>query len=165
MNFQRRTGFCVRIPRIVCLALLLTAISLPAWASLGDKLESVADDANKMKASVRVIPAQGYAVHEIHAPTGQVVREFVFPTGSVFAVEWDGAGLFDLRQILGAYFEQYKLAMAQTKPHGNTPVSLRMPGFVFHLAGNMSSFHGQAYIPQDVPANFDFSSSHSARNK
>jgi hypothetical protein len=47
--------------------------------------------------------------------------------------------------------------MAEARPRGNTPVSLQMPGFVFQLAGHMRSFHGQAYIPEVLPANFSFS--------
>jgi Protein of unknown function (DUF2844) len=144
-----------RVVGTVCCVSLL-ALGVPCWAALGATVDSVAVDSAHMKGSVHVVPAPGYSIHEIQTPGGQTVREFVSPAGQVFALAWEGPGLFDLRQLLGEYFDQYKQAMAEARPRGNTPVWLQMPGFVFQLAGTMGSLHGQAYIPQMMPAHFDF---------
>lgn len=140
------------------LSVFVIAMTSSAFAVLGGPEQSVAVDAAHLKGSTRVVPAHGYSVHEIQASGGHVVREFVSSGGTVFAVAWEGPAGLDLQQILGPYFEQYKQGMAEAHPRGNPPISLQMPGFFFQLAGHMRSFHGQAYIPDLVPANFNFSS-------
>lgn len=139
--------------------LLLGVMATPCWATLGASQDSISRDSAQLKGSIRVIQTPAYLVHEIRTSAGQTVREFVSPDGLVFAVSWEGPGLLDLRQILGDhYFDQYKQAMAEARPRGNTPVSLQMPGFMFQMAGTMGALRGQAYIPQITPANFEFKS-------
>ena len=80
-------------------------IALPAFAELGGDASSVQADQAYMQASLRTTTAQAYTVHEIQAPTGIIVREYVSPTsGKVFGVAWQGPWPPDMRQILGNYF-------------------------------------------------------------
>jgi hypothetical protein len=145
------------------LGIFVTTVMPCAFAVLGGPEQSVAVDAVHMRGTTRVIRGDGYLVREIQAASGYVVREFVSPGGTVFAVAWEGPAGIDLQEILGSYFDQYKRAMAEARPRGNAPVSLQMPGFVFQLAGHMRSFHGQAYIPEMLPENFNFSSNSTTR--
>jgi hypothetical protein len=140
------------------LSIFVMTVMPCAFAVLGGPEQSVAVDAVHMRGTTRVISRDEYSVHEIQANSGHAVREFVSSGGTVFAVAWEGPSGLDLQQILGPYFERYKQAMAEMRPRGNTPVSLHMPGFVFQLAGHMRDFHGQAYIPEMLPENFNFSS-------
>lgn len=136
---------------------VLLALAFPAWASLGDNVTSVQSDNTHMKGSLRSIATQNYVTHEIQVPTGQVVREFVSPEGTVFGVAWDGPFQPDLQQLLGSYFEPVKQAVAAQQRHGRGPVSVETSGFVFRSGGHARSFHGSAYIPAMVPQGVDVS--------
>jgi len=106
-----------------------------------------------MAGRLRTTQTQGYAVHEIQAPTGTVVREYVSPAGKVFGVAWQGPWPPDMRQILGSNFEQYQqAAQAQANQHvGRRPLMVDQPGLVVHAGGHMRSFAGHAYIPDLLP--------------
>ena len=99
---------------------------------------------------MKVARVQRYAVHEIAAPSGTVVREFVSPAGKVFAVAWSGPTLPDLKQVLGPYFDTYVAALQQRKARG--PVSVVLPGLVVQSSGHMRAFVGKAYLPDGMPA-------------
>ena len=141
----------------VLLPSVLLALAFPAWASLGDNVTTVQSDKVHMKGSLRTVATQHYVKHEITMPTGQVVREFVSPEGTVFGVAWQGQFQPDLQQVLGSYFEPVKQAAAAQQRHGHGPVSVETSGFVFRQAGNARNFHGSAYVPAMVPQGVDVS--------
>jgi hypothetical protein len=138
-------------------ALLLTALAFAsagissfAAASLGGDESTVAADHAVLAGQIKVARVQRYAVHEIAAPSGTVVREFVSPAGKVFAVAWSGPAMPDMRQVLGPYFDTYVAALAQRKAKG--PVNVVLPGLVVQSSGRMRAFSGKAYLPDAVPA-------------
>jgi hypothetical protein len=137
------------------LASVVLIMALPAFAALGGDATSVQADQAHMQGSLRTTQAQAYTVHEIQAPTGIVVREYVSPaTGKVFGVVWQGPWPPDMRQILGSsYFAQYQqAAQTQATSHaGRRPLAIEQPGLVVHSGGHMRSFAGQAYIPEMLP--------------
>lgn len=149
--------------RLIALRLILGAaifgaaipmIALPASAELGGDAISVQADQAYMQASLRTTTGQAYTVHEIQAPNGIIVREYVSPTsGKVFGVAWQGPWPPDMRQILGNYFGQYQqAAQAQANMHaGRRPLVIKQPGLVMHAGGHMRSFAGQAYVPDMLP--------------
>jgi hypothetical protein len=129
-------------------------LTLPAIAGLGEDASSVQADQSHMQASLRTTQAEAYTVHEIQAPTGIVVREFVSPTsGKVFAVAWQGPWPPDMRQILASYFAGYQqAAQTQANSHpGRRPLVINQPGLVVQSGGHMRSFAGRAYIPEMLP--------------
>jgi hypothetical protein len=132
------------------LAAVTAAFAASAAASLGGDESTVASDNAILEGSVRVARVQRYVVHEIAAPSGTVVREFVSPAGKVFAVAWSGPTMPDLRQVLGPYFDTYVAAVAQRKAKG--PVNVVLPGLVVQSSGHMRAFSGKAYLPDAVPA-------------
>ena len=83
-----------------------------------------------LQGSLRTAQSEAFAVHEILAPTGIVVREYVSASGKVFAVTWHGPWPSDMRQILANYFEQYlKAAQAQVNSRaGRRPLMIEQPG-------------------------------------
>jgi hypothetical protein len=103
-----------------------------------------------MKGTRQITATAAYSIHEIQAATGTKVREFVSPSGRVFAVAWQGPSTPDLRQLLGQYFDQYAQAI-QSKRAGRAPVSIQQPGLVVEAGGRMRSFSGRAYLPQMMP--------------
>jgi hypothetical protein len=142
------------ILRLAILAAATVLTALPAFAGLGDDLTSVETDQAHMQGTLRTTQAQAYTVHEIQAPTGIVVREYVSPaSGKVFGVAWQGPWPPNMRQILSNYFVQYQqAAQAQANSHaGRKPLVIQQPGLVVQAGGHMRSFAGRAYIPDMVP--------------
>jgi hypothetical protein len=142
--------------RSVIMALLL------AWpaalsATLGGDASTVDADRVRGKAALLAVRGQtAYIVHELQAPTGTVIREYVSPAGRVYGVAWQGPWMPDLRQLLGTYFDQYLAAMAkaQASPHRRRgSVDIETPEFVVHAGGRPRAFVGSAYVPALMPLN------------
>ena len=133
--------------------IMIMTASLPASAALGGDASSVQTDQVHMQGSLRITRAEAYTVHEIRAATGTLIREYVSPAGKVFAVAWEGPFLPDMKQLLGAYFEQFAQA-AQAQGNGRAasrPLHIEQPGLVVDLSGHMRSYSGRAYIPEMLP--------------
>jgi len=128
--------------------------SLPSFAGLGGDLNSVVTDQRHFQANLQTTQMQSFTVHEIHPQNGEIIREYVSPSGTVFAVTWHGAWMPDMQQLLGSYFEQYvKAAQAQASARpGRRPLQIVQPDFVFQQGGHMRSITGRAYLPQTLPA-------------
>jgi hypothetical protein len=138
-------------------ALLLAAVafaaSLPARASLGGDTASVRDDQAKLQGALQTTTKDTHTVHEIQTPSGIVVREYVAPSGAVFAVTWHGPRHPDLRQVLGAYFDPFTQAVRGQRAvrHGLGPRVIQQAGFTVVLSGHMGALSGTAYLPQSFP--------------
>jgi hypothetical protein len=139
--------------RWVVMALLVVTVAGPARAALGGDLDSVQGDQSRMKASVRKIEARSYTVHEMRAPFGTVVREYVSPAGRVFGVAWEGPFLPDMQQLLGAYFSHYsQSAKAWRQSHvGRQPLNIREDALVVQSTGHMRAYSGRAFDPGLIP--------------
>jgi hypothetical protein len=136
-------------------ALLLT-LSVPATASaaLGGNVASVSADVVRMRGAVkRIGGTSAYAVHEIRAASGTIIREFVSPAGTVFGVAWQGPWHPDLRQLLGTYFDQYVLAAraARAGRSGHRPLVIRDAGLVVEAGGHPRAFAGRAFLTEMIP--------------
>jgi hypothetical protein len=131
-------------------ALAVVIVSVPACAELGGTLTSIKADQQKMAASLQVTSTSGFQLHEMQSARGIRVREYASPNGMVFGVTWDGPWAPDLRQLLGAYFNQYMVA-AQGKKSARGPVSIQLPGLIVERGGHARSFFGRAYVPQMIP--------------
>ncbi len=116
-------------------------------------MSSVQADRVHSDASIRVMPAQNYTVHELRSATGVVVREYASASGKIFAVSWQGPTLPDMKQLLGSYFEEFqKAAQAHSRPGGHSPLIIQHPGLVVELGGHMRSFVGRAYLADQMPS-------------
>ena len=146
---RMQPGSCALCAGVVVLLLL----PFQAWAVLGGDTSSVHSDVARMKGTLRVHQDESYIVHEIKADTGTVVREYVSPTGTVFAVSWAGAFVPDMQQLLGAYFQQYSAAVKARKASyvGRRPINIQEPGLVVQAGGHMRAYSGRVYIPRLVP--------------
>jgi hypothetical protein len=135
-------------------ALLILTASLPVWASLGGDVVSVQADQVHMQGSLRTTENSAYSVHEIQAPNGTVVREYVSPQGKVFGIAWQSPWPPDMRQLLGSYFDQYThVAKSQSVSRlGRRPLMIRQPGLVVQMGGHARSFAGRAYVPDQLPS-------------
>jgi len=132
--------------------LLAWLVPAPAWAALGDTVTSIAADSQKLKASPRIATRAAFSIHELQTPAGTLIREFVAPSGIVFAVSWRGPFKPSMPLLLGQYLTEY--ARAPRAP-GSTRsrLMIEQPDLIVHAAGRMRSFAGIAYVPQLIPAN------------
>ena len=138
-------------------SIVMLLFPLPASAVLGGDASSVHADYVRMQGSLRIKLSQTYTVHEIQTPTGTVIREYLSPQGTVFAVTWQGPWIPDMQQLLGNYFADYERAAQQEQSHarvGRRPFHLERPSLVVQLAGHPRSFAGKAYIPAMLPQGF-----------
>jgi uncharacterized protein DUF2844 len=140
------------LPALVCSQLLASVVSAPAWAALGDTVASIAADSQKLKASPRIATRAAFSIHELETPAGTVVREFVAPSGIVFAVAWRGPFKPSMPMLLGQYITEYARA-PRTPGSTRSRLMIEQPDLIVHAAGHMRSFTGIAYVPQLLPAN------------
>ena len=143
---------CIRFRVPVALVGFVT-FSLPVAASLGGSKASVEADRALMSANVSVTTNSNYEVHQIQAPEGTVVDEYVSSTGTVFAVAWHGHFLPNMQQILGSYFSQYSGALqSQQRQYGRHPLNIQQQGLVVQTGGHMRNYFGRVYITSLLPA-------------
>src|SRR5271169_922725 len=140
---QLISTYSERAARIL-LSLLVLAVPFPASAVLGDTANSVLNDQARMKGTLRSVDNRTYVMHEITAPSGSVVREFVSPQGAVFGVAWEGQFPPDLQQLLGPYYQQARQAHAATQDAASqqprarrAPIVIETPGLVLYQTGHM----------------------------
>jgi hypothetical protein len=125
----------------------------PCYAALGGDLSSVRDDQARINASLQVTQTSAYSVHELHSPTGQVIREYAAPSGKIFAVTWHGPWAPDLRHLLGSHFAEFQQALQSSNgraAHG--PLFVEQGNLVVELGGHMRDFVGRAYLSDQLPA-------------
>ncbi|HUK52047.1 MAG TPA: DUF2844 domain-containing protein [Candidatus Binatia bacterium] len=133
----------------VALGVALFATS--AWATLGQKYDSVKADQQRMAGELRSQQFSNYTVHEISQPDGHLVREYVSPAGVVFGVVWDGPTMPNLSQLLGPYFDQLQKAIPTSGPRRRGPLYVQTGALVVSSGGHLGSFHGRAYLINLIP--------------
>ncbi|HUK46943.1 MAG TPA: DUF2844 domain-containing protein [Terriglobales bacterium] len=139
-----------RSVRTVLSVCMLLACSF-AFGVLGQDVTSVRTDSARIKAAVAVLPGQSYSVHEMIAPTGTTIKEFVSPAGEVFAVSWQGPYTPDLRQLMGDYFDQYLRAAQTFRRIARHVVHIETGDLVFESGGHMRFIVGRAYLRSKLP--------------
>jgi hypothetical protein len=146
----------MKFRKLFTIGLVLASLALPfsARASLGGDLASVRDDQSKMQGTLQTTNKDSYNIHEIQTASGIVVREYASLSGSVFGVAWQGRSHPDLRQVLGASYDQYVQAVHEQRAqrHGHGPLLIQQPGLVVQTGGHMRALTGRAYLPQSLPA-------------
>lgn len=134
----------------IAIALLLSAV--PVWAALGGSEQSVQQDRERLAGKSTRTVFQYYTLHEITTPYGHVIREYVSPGGTVFAIAWEGPTLPDLSALLGSYFTAFQQATASaTRRHG--PLHVEAGSLVVESGGHMRAFRGRAYVTDLFPSN------------
>jgi hypothetical protein len=156
---SRSWAFAVLLAGLVFSSLLVPA---RAAAALGGDVTSVESDRQQMKAAKRTVQAVDakYTVHEITAPYGTVVREYVSPDGKVFGVAWRGPFLPNFQQLLGDSYGKFAQGAQDArsgpvKHSHNAPLAVEKPDLVVHSGGHMRAYVGRAYLPGMIPAGVD----------
>jgi len=132
---------------LLSLALLWAA---PGFATLGQDVSSIRDDQAHLNASERVVTSQLYSVHEMKTPRGTIIREYVSPAGTVFAVSWWGFPP-DLRQLLGEHFNEFMAAASETARRGRG-FQIETDDLVVESGGHMRYSVGRALLRSQLPS-------------
>lgn len=159
---------CLKRHYGLAVALALVCWSGYACATLGQSQDSVEADRITMGAVrqaiesnstvMRAAMTSAYTVQQISLSDGTLVREYVAPTGVVFAIAWEGASIPSLRQLLGDdgfTKTQSAVRTARAANPGRGPVSIATDDIVFHSGGHPQAFSGFAYAPRLLPAGVD----------
>ncbi|MGH8230771.1 MAG: DUF2844 domain-containing protein [Steroidobacteraceae bacterium] len=134
---------------------LITALlwQAPAQAHLGGDARSVDADRQVLHAQLRTVPMQQYSVHQISTEAGGEVREYATPQGTIFAVTWRGPLPPDLRQLFGAYYQQYQsAATAHPRPGMHRQLRVAAGDLIVQSTARPRSFGGKAYVQSLMPA-------------
>lgn len=99
--------------------------------------------------------APAYTVSQSTLDSGTVVREYVDPQGTVFAVSWNGPALPDLRTLLGDKFAVLTSSAGKRPKAGHSQLAVDQPDVVIVSGGHMRAYAGHAWIPGALPAGFD----------
>ena len=134
---------------LVALSIVLLGAAR-SWAVLGESLESLSGDEQRLHGEVRSSARDGFSVHEIASASGTVVRQYASPSGVVFGVSWQGPFVPELSPLLGSYFPEYQRAV-QSPVRRRGPLALRTDRLVIETGGHMRAFRGRVCVPALVP--------------
>jgi hypothetical protein len=138
----------------------LLCYSVGAVAELGGHISTIATEQVRMKATLRTQnmadtsrnATANFSVHELTTEIGTLIREYADPSGTVFAVTWQGPAKPDLDVLLGKYFQTFLAAPAQP---GTGPKFINQPELVVFSGGHPRAFAGRAYLPGLIPTGVD----------
>jgi len=138
---------------VLAAAVLVAALSpRMASATLGEPEITVQHDVDRAHASIKSSQDRtGYRVHEITLPSGTSMREFVAPSGMVFAVTWQGPIRPDLRQALGQYFQPF-VSAPRAKFADRRHLQIQQGDLVVQMSGHMRALFGRAYLASAIPS-------------
>ena len=145
---------------LAVVALIGTLIPGIAAATLGEPEITVQTDVVRAHAALKSSEDRtAYRVHEIQLPSGTLMREFVAPNGTVFAVAWQGPTRPDLRQALGQYFDAYAAA-PRSKLSDRRHVQIQQGDLVLQSGGHMRALSGRAYLRSAIPSGVNLGDLH-----
>lgn len=147
------------IPQIFALA--LASLSLGAHAALGEKAQTVANDAKTLRAaSLAAKPATAgvnFVRHEIALPDGGKAVEFADENGVVFAVSWNSPTMPDLSTLLGAYRSSLERVQQDQLGKVRSPrlLSASEGDWTIVSTGHLRAYKGYSYLRSQLPQGFD----------
>jgi hypothetical protein len=82
------------------------------------------------------------------------VRQYVAPSGQIYAVSWDGPAMPDIAALFGTWFDRYRQGASAALPNANGLHSSRVDGsdLVVETAVRLREFSGRAWLPDALPA-------------
>lgn len=141
---------CGRLILLLAVLFMVTEIPLSARAGLGDSESAIETDRAFLKASTTVARNSKYSVH-VMKTNGLTVREYVSPSGVVFAITWRGIRHPNINQLLSAYLPELEQAQnAQTKSMRRSNVTTTRLSLV--LGGHSMDLTGKAIALDLLPS-------------
>ena len=137
------------------LVFLVAVVAAPhrLQATLGESPDSVRSDREALSATGVVTKAHHrYTVEQVESDS-TTVREYVSPSGVIFAVAWNGLVHQDLRQLLGSYADEYEQALKHTpRQWDRRRLRVKANRVIVETWGHMRNLQGRAYIPALIPS-------------
>lgn len=140
-------SFSPRWVRAAC-ACVAWIVSPVSYAALGGNDASVRADGVAWQAPAEITRAAHFSVMTHTTAEGVRVRQFLSPTGLVFAVAWEGPVLPDMERLLGSFFPLYQNALLPR----TRSVRVNTPALSLESGGMMRAFVGRAYLPDQLPS-------------
>jgi hypothetical protein len=140
------------VPRLLILA--VSFVCTPAaHAALGGDAASIAADAAQLRGVEQQSMGPSFGMVAITTDNGILVHEFVDDSGLVFAVNWSGPAVPDLRGLLGSYFASYASVLSGLpNPGRQRAIHAITADLVVVCGGHLRAYTGLAYLPARVPA-------------
>lgn len=141
---------------VMLTAVVALATAPAAQATLGESASSIQNDKVSLSAVAKgSIARAGYTMQEMTSGATDI-REFVAPSGVVFAVAWNGLVHPDLKVLLGSYDAEYRDALCrQQRSQGRRQSKVQSERLVVETWGHMRNLQGRAYLPALVPEGVD----------
>jgi Protein of unknown function (DUF2844) len=137
--------------KLAWIAAVLAFAAAPAWAGLGESVDSIARDHVALRgASLQVTPKAAFDLHEITTPGGSRVREYASKSGTVFAVAFRGR-MPDLHVLLASHYAEYQAA-TEARRGNHRALSISTPGLSLNIMKLPRGFTGSAQVPSLMPA-------------
>jgi len=123
-----------------------------AAAALGEPASSVSTDRRALSAVQQATTQHAaFRVEELTSHAN-VVREYVSPSGVIFAVAWRGMTHPDLGALLGSYASEYRNATSgRARTPGRPSRRTATDHLVVETWGHMRDLQGRAYLPSLMP--------------
>jgi hypothetical protein len=147
---MRRTLYVLSVA--LGLGMAMFAPLQQAAAVLGESIDSIESD-RRMLSAVRgaTMVRDGYTVHEVSSGA-TLLREYVSPSGIVFAIAWNGLTHPDLALLLGTYAGEYENALERTpRKRGQKALRVQADRVIVEKWGRMRNLQGRAYAPHLIP--------------
>ncbi|WP_239027905.1 DUF2844 domain-containing protein [Geomonas subterranea] len=138
----------------LCLALVISCRFGVAEATLGEPADTIARDTKKFSGVLQKSTNRArYRVQSIASgATATTVREYVAPSGVVFAVAWNGLVHPDLQVLLGNYHDDYRKGLSRNaRQSGRRGARVTTERLVVETWGHMRNLQGRAYLPGLLP--------------
>jgi len=121
-------------------------------ATLGESEDSVDSDKTAIEATgLSTVVHNGYTVRELRS-VAVTLREYVTPSGIIFAIAWNGQIHPDLTPLLGSYDDEYRTALQHTpREPGRRRLHIQTNRVVVEKWGHMRNLQGRAYVPALLP--------------
>jgi hypothetical protein len=134
------------------LSIALFATCRQVHAALGESAYSVEMDREALSAVPSANEARnGYTVQELDTDS-TMIREYISPSGVVFAIVWNGLVHPDLTQLLGSYADEYETALQQTSLEPDrSRLRVQTNRVIVEKWGHMRNLQGRAYAPALIP--------------
>ncbi len=139
---------------IASLAGALTLVAPMCHAALGDAAASVGRDGQLMNAEPSTTAMPLYDRHELRTADGATVREYATRDasgGTVFAVNFDGPSMPDMKALLGTSYDRYVAAAAKVRGHNHHLMSFDADGLAVTIVKQPRGFQGEAHLPALMP--------------
>ena len=137
---------------VLGMSMLIFAAAQRAQAVLGEPADSVDSDRRVLSALRGATTVRdGYTIHEFTSGA-TAIREYVSPSGTVFAIAWNGLTHPDLTQLLGTYAGEYEQALRETpRKHGQRALQVQANRVIVEKWGHLRNLQGRAYAPDLMP--------------